>query len=179
MSWKKYKRYYVYTYLNSDNTPFYIGMGQNDRIQAKHLYVTFPGYNNVHVIDNLTKQEAWDLETELVEQYGLKCNGTGILENLRAGGKTSNSDWYHSEQAKQKISEGNNGKVRTEEHKKNYRKPKTKEHAENIRQANLGRKPDGRYEKISKTTKGRPWSQARRDAHNKKKLLKEQNNELA
>jgi len=170
MAWQEYKRYYVYTYLN-ENNPFYIGMGKEDRIQAKHLYVTFPGYDNVQVVDDLTKQQAWNLETKLIKRHGMKCNGTGILENLRAGGKTSNSDWHHSEQAKQKISEGNTGKVRTEEHKKNYSKPKTAEHAENIRQANIGRKPDSRYAKASATLKGKPWSQARRDAHNKKKQL--------
>jgi len=173
MSWKKYKRYYVYIYLE-DNVPFYVSKGKHNRIQVKHLYVTFPGYKNVKVTNNLTEQAAWDLETKLVEKYGLKCNGTGILENLRPGGRPSNSGWFHSEQAKQKISEGNKGKVRTEEHKKKYRKSKTKEHAENIRQANLGREPDGRYEKISKTTKGRPWTTARRDAQNRKNKLMEQ-----
>jgi len=172
MAWKKYKRYYVYTYLN-ENEPFYIGMGKEDRIQAKHIYVTFPGYENVQVVDDLTEQQAWDLETALIEQHGMKCNGTGILENLRAGGKTSNTGWYHSEQAKEKISAGNTGKVRTAEHKKNYSKPKTAEHAEKIRQANIGRPDDGRYKKAGDTLRGKPWSQARRDAQTRKQELKD------
>jgi len=171
--------HYVYMYL-ADDIPYYIGMGKGNRMTAYHLYVDVPALTEIAVIrSSMTKEDAWDLETKLVDHYGLACNNTGILKNLRRGGKTSNSDWYHSEQAKEKISAGNKGKVRTEAHKKNYRKPKTAEHAEKIRQANLGRKPDGRYAKASATLKGKPWSQARRDAQNMKKQLKVTTNDVA
>ena len=46
-----------------------------------------------------------------------------------------------------------------EEEKQKHRKPKTKEHAEKIRQANLGRKDDGRYNKIGKTMSLKRWYQ--------------------
>ena len=76
----------------------------------------------------------------------------------------------HSEQTRKQISIKNSGKIRTLEHKKNYSKPKTKDHSEKIRQANLGRKDDGRYIKISQTMKGRPWSEARRFAQQNKSI---------
>jgi len=148
--------HYVYIYLAND-TPYYIGMGKGNRMTAHHLYVDVPALTEIAVIGNMSKQDAWDFETKLVDHYGLACNNTGILKNLRRGGKTSNSDWYHSEQAKEKISAGNTGKVRTEAHKKNYRKPKTAKHAEKIRQANLGRKPDGRQLKGAIMTREYRW----------------------
>ena len=156
MSWKKYSGYYVYTYLK-DNIPYYVGMGINKRMVAPHLYVEVPSYDNIQVIDNLTQQEAWDIEIKLIEQYGRKCNGTGTLENLTKGGANQHSGWSHSEQAKKKISEGNKGKKRTPEQRNNYKKPKTREHAEKIRQANIGRKPDGRNIKIAEKMKLKRW----------------------
>jgi len=156
MSWKKYKGYYVYTYYR-DGVPYYVGMGTNNRMIAHHLYVDVPSFDDIIVVDDLTQQEAWDKEILLIEQYGRKCDNTGILENLTKGGANQHSGWNHSEQAKKKISKGNKGKKRTEEQKANYRKPKTKEHAEKIRQANLGRKPDGRHIKIAETMRRKRW----------------------
>lgn len=148
--------HYVYIYLEND-TPYYIGMGKGNRMIAHHLYVDVPELTEIAVIGNMTEQAAWDLETKLVDHYGLACNNTGILKNLRRGGKTSNSNWYHSEQAKEKISVGNKGKVRTAEQRKKYSKPKTAEHAEKIKQANLGRKPDGRQLKGAIKTREYRW----------------------
>jgi hypothetical protein len=61
------------------------------------------------------------------------------------------------EESKKKISQKNKGKVRSEQAKQNYRKPKTSEHAEKIRQANLGRPRDSRYEKISLAKQKQKW----------------------
>jgi hypothetical protein len=158
MSWQSLKKYYVYTYYTDDNIPYYIGMGQKRRVIDNHKYVTVPSWENIKVVDNLTLEQAQTLEIKLIEKYGMQCNDTGILENLQAGGKTQKSGWYHSEQAKNKIAQGNTGKVRTSEHRKNYSKPKSAEHAENIRRANLGRKnsPE-RNSKISDTLKQLKW----------------------
>jgi hypothetical protein len=168
MSWKNFTGYYVYTYLDENLKPYYVGMGCKNRVIAKHLYVNVPAFDKIIVEDNLTQQKAWDREIELIAQYGREHLGTGPLKNLTAGGPTQKSGWSQSLQAKQQISIKNTGKVRTLEHRKNYQKPKTAEHTEKIRQANLGRADDGRYEKISQTMKGRPWSPARREAHMKK-----------
>lgn len=166
-NWKKYNKHYVYTYLK-DGMPYYVGMGKDNRYRVEHLYVDVPAQENINVVDNLTEVQAWNLEIKLIAEHGRISNGTGILENLTNGGKTQKSGWNQSRQAKEAISEGNTGKIRTAEHKKNYSGPKSAEHANNIRLANLGRPDDGRNAKISATMKGRPWSQARRDAQNRK-----------
>jgi len=137
------KIYYVYQYLNENDNIYYIGKGSRNRYREKHLHVTVPDLNKIQFVDtDMTEDEAYYLEETLTRQYGLKINGTGILDNLQHGGRRAPSftGYKHTQAAKDKISAKNRGKVRTEEHKKNYRKPKTKEHAENIRKANLGRK---------------------------------------
>jgi len=170
MSWKNFTGYYVYTYLDENLTPYYVGMGCKNRVIAKHLYVTVPSFDKIIVEDNLMQQQAWDREIELIAQYGREHLGTGPLKNLTEGGPTQKSGWTHSTQTKEQISIKNTGKIRTLEHRKNYCKSKTIEHSEKIRQANLGRKDDGRYLKISQTMKGRPWSEARRLAQQNKNI---------
>ena len=190
MAWKQYQGFYVYTYFDGNNTPYYVGMGQKKRMIQKHLYVAVPVLENIKVIDKLTQQEAWDKEIELIAQYGREHLGTGPLKNLTPGGPTQKSGWAQSKEARLKISLGNSGKIRTEIHKQNYRKPKTAEHANKIRLANLGRKDDGRSkkgaatvdykiandaeyaervqamrQKQSKDRQGKPWGLARREAH--------------
>jgi hypothetical protein len=46
MSWKHLKGYYVYTYYEGE-TPYYVGMGMNNRVVHKHLYVTVPLFENI------------------------------------------------------------------------------------------------------------------------------------
>jgi hypothetical protein len=131
-------------------------------------------------------------KTLFFKKYGRKIDG-GILENIKLTRWVAQAGWKHSEEAKQRISEKNTGKIRSEQHKQNYRKPKTIEHSEKIRQANLGRKDDGRAQKAAATIayklendkeysekfwamkqqqsaerKGKPWSPARREAQMKK-----------
>jgi len=172
MSWKNFTGYYVYTYLDENSKPYYVGMGCKNRMIARHLYVTVPSFEHIVVEDGLTQQQAWDREIELIALYGREHLNTGPLKNLTEGGPTQKSGWAQSLQTKQQISIKNTGKIRTEEHKKNYRKLKSPEHIDKIRQANLGRVDDGRSAKISQTMKGRPWSEARRLAQ-QKKIIKE------
>ena len=160
MSWNKF---YVYQYVNDNGIPFYIGKGSKNRINESHSpRLDNPAPEYIQIIkNNLSEKEAFDLELQLIKQYGRKIDG-GILDNIKLSRWVAQSGWTHSEKTKQLISKKNTGKVRTEQHKQNYRKPKTAEHAEKIKQANLGRKDDGRYQKISQTMKGRPWSEARK-----------------
>ena len=84
----KVKKYYVYAYLREDNTPYYIGKGSNKRAWVKKRVIPKPTANDQIVIlnDNLTEQEALDLEVKLIKQYGRKDIGTGILRNKTDGG---------------------------------------------------------------------------------------------
>lgn len=157
--------FYVYQYITESGTPYYIGKGSGRRIHRHHTKTKLPPLERRIVIkDDLTNEEAKKLEGELITKYGRKLDG-GILDNIKINQWACYTGWTHSEETKRKISEGNKGKVRTEEHKANYRKPKTAEHAEKIRQANLGRPYDPvRSAKISATLKARH------------KALKEQSN---
>lgn len=176
MSWKNFIGYYVYTYLDENLKPYYVGMGCKNRVIAKHLYVSVPPFNKIIVEDNLTQIQAWDREIELIAQYGREHLGTGPLKNLTEGGPTQKSGWAHSSQTKKVISIKNTGKIRTLEHKENYSKPKTIEHANNIRQAvaDIWADPVYKEQRLAKIKekpfahKGKPWSLARREAHMKK-----------
>lgn len=176
MSWKNFKGCYVYTYLDENSTPYYVGMGCKNRVIAKHLYVIVPSFEKIIVEDSLTQQQAWDREIELIALYGREHLGTGSLKNLTEGGPTQKSGWSQSLKTKQQISIKNTGKIRTEQHKENYRKSKSIEHAANIRQAvaNMWADPIYKQKRLAKIKekpfahKGKPWSLARREAHMKK-----------
>jgi hypothetical protein len=182
MSWKNFTGYYVYTYLDENLKPYYVGMGCKKRVIAKHLYVSVPPFTNIVVEDNLTQQQAWDREIELIAQYGREHLGTGPLKNLTGGGPTQKSGWTHSPKTKEQISIKNTGKIRTLEHRENYRKPKTAEHSEKIKEVvqNLWNNPEYKEQRLAKIKeksfahKGKPWSPARREAYMKKQKIKVQ-----
>lgn len=155
MSWKTPKRYYVYTYLDSNGTPYYVGMGKGRRAVEKHIYVEVPEIINIIIQDDMTQEDAWKIETQLIEHYGMKCKNEGPLLNLQKGGKTQKSGWHHSTETKEQISKSLTGvKKKTTI---NYKKPKSAEHAEAIRQANIGRPDDGRYKKIGEKMSKKRW----------------------
>jgi hypothetical protein len=84
--------YYVYAYLREDSTPYYIGKGKGDRAydnsdHKKHgIYLPEDRSRIVILKEELSNQEALDLEARLIKQYGRKDLGTGILYNKTDGG---------------------------------------------------------------------------------------------
>lgn len=110
--------YYVYAYLNQKTgKPYYIGKGQGDRINAPHLNLNLPPKleNRVILQDNLSEEDAYNLEVQLIEQYGRKDIGTGILLNKTAGGTGGDTSAHReytpmSEETKRKLSEALKGK---------------------------------------------------------------------
>jgi inorganic triphosphatase YgiF len=156
MSWI---RFYVYQYIREDGTPFYIGKGSKNRINESHLpWVQIPPEEyRIIIKDDLNEKDAFDLELSLIKKYGRKCDG-GILENIKITRWVAQAGWKHSNEAKQKISEKNFGKIRTKEQREKYKKPKSASHRENIRLANIGRLPDiERNNKIKETMKNKKW----------------------
>lgn len=110
--------YYVYAYLNQKTgKPYYIGKGQGDRINAPHLNLNLPPDLNNRVIlqDKLSEEDACNLEIQLIEQYGRKDIGTGILLNKTAGGTGGDTSAYRaytpmSIESKQKLSKSLKGR---------------------------------------------------------------------
>lgn len=81
-----YNRFYVYHWLREDGTPYYIGKGQTNRaFDKRRSYI--PPRNRIKIVkDNLTEQQAFDLERKEILKYGRKDLGTGILRNKTEGG---------------------------------------------------------------------------------------------
>jgi hypothetical protein len=131
--------YYVYQYVREDQTPYYIGMGKDVRAWASHRRsngAEIKPKDNTRIqllTEQLTEQEAWDLEIELIAKYGLKSEG-GILVNMTYGGE-GGSPSQEMRDHMSRILTGRKKPPRTEEHRKKLSesskgvpKPRTKEH---------------------------------------------------
>jgi len=147
-------KFYVYKYVTNDGIPYYIGKGSGKRINQYHTKTQLPPPDRRIIIeDNLTNEQAKILEGQLISEYKRKLDG-GLLDNIKINQWACFTGWKHSDNAKEKISIGNRGKIRTPEQRENYKKPKSPEHIEKIRQANIGRPYDPvRSAKISNTLK--------------------------
>jgi len=84
-------RFYTYAYLRKgDRTPYYIGKGTGKRAYDRHTHrVKVPDDKDriIFLKENISEREAWDYEIEMIQFYGRKDLGTGILRNLSDGGE--------------------------------------------------------------------------------------------
>lgn len=119
----------MYAYLRkSDNTPYYIGKGKEYRAWDRKHSVSVPKDMSKIVLiqENLSDTDACLLEREMIQKWGRKDLGTGILLNRTDGG------------------EGPSGIKQTKKHRRNISialtgKPKSETHKENQRQSMLGK----------------------------------------
>lgn len=85
--------YYVYTHTTEDGIVFYVGEGKLDRYKSRshrpeewyNIVKANPNFVISIIKDNLTKEEAEDLERELIIKYGRSINNTGTLVNKSIG----------------------------------------------------------------------------------------------
>ena len=105
---------------------YYVGQGNYNRPYKPHPYrghkrnpcIKPKDKNQIVIIkDNLTEQEAKDLEIKLIAKHGRIDLGEGYLINKTDGGE-GNNGWIVSEETRRKLSEASKGKTHTEETRK-------------------------------------------------------------
>ena len=118
--------YYVYEYLRTDNTPYYIGKGRKNRAFTKQGHtVPLPSKDRIRfVAENLSADDAKNLEIELISKYGRKDIGTGILRNMTDGGEGSPGRVATPEQ-RRKLKEAREKQITTEETREKMRQAHT------------------------------------------------------
>ena len=89
--------YYVYQYLRTKDsdtaaagTPYYVGKGKGRRAWSKgnnEIQPPTDTSNVVIVAQNLTEAEAFELEKQLIANWGRIDLGTGVLRNQTDGGE--------------------------------------------------------------------------------------------
>lgn len=140
-------RFYVYAYLRkSDLTPYYIGKGTGSRAWAKEHNVKVPADESRIVIleNNLTNVGALAIERRMIQWYGRKDLGTGILRNLTDGGDGSYNT-VPSAKRKAAVIKSNQERVWLEESK------------EKLRKTNIGKTYSKETNAKKGTTKNQKW----------------------
>ncbi len=158
--------YYTYAYLREDKTPYYIGKGKEDRIYSKQKNIKPPKDKSriIFLKKNLTEEEAFKHEIYMIDVFGRKDLGTGILHNRTDGGEGS-SGCIPSEETKRKLSEVNKGKIVSEETRKKISetskgKTLSEEHIKKISEANKGHAvSEETKRKLSEAHKGNTLSE--------------------
>ena len=98
--------FYTYAYLREDGTPYYVGKGCNQRIHDWHGRITLPPKDRrVYLKQNLTEDEAYSHEVEMIAYYGRKDIGTGILRNCSNGGSGGDTGYLGSDEHRKLMRE--------------------------------------------------------------------------
>ena len=206
MSINENREFYVYEHIRLDNmTCFYVGKGKGDRIyelsRNKHHDNVSNKYGHVAVIikDNLTEEEAFELERERIEYYvftlgyGIDIKGyknienNEFLTNMTFGGEgvsgiklseevklkigKASKGRKLSEEAKRKISESCKGKQAGKNHHL-YGKHHSEETKLKISEANKGKltgKNNPMYGKQFSEEHKKKLSEAHKEYHRKKR----------
>ncbi len=129
---------YVYRHRRNDtNEVFYIGIGKRsrycskkDRNQYWNNIVNKVGFTPEIIANDLTRDEAVELEIFLIEIYGRKDKGLGPLVNMTNGGDSS---FEMSKETKEKIRQTKLG-----DKNPNYKKPLTDEAKLHLSKLNSG-----------------------------------------
>jgi len=160
--------YYTYAYLREDKTPYYIGKGQGNRIYKKGTGEVHPPKDKSRIIylkQNLTETEAFRHEIYMIDVFGRKDLGTGILHNRTDGGeglsgairsdetrrKIGDANKNPSEETRKRMSEASKG-----ENNPNYGKTASEETKKRMSVAHKNPSEEI-LKKLSENTKGTKW----------------------
>ena len=180
--------FYVYELQYPDGTPFYVGKGKGNRKNIHFMKCDTQNKFKQNIINkirrngedplsvvvepNLSEGRAFEIEISLINYYGRRDNGTGILSNLTDGGEGT-SGHKQSAEIVERVRQFNLGRKMSDETRKKLephweaRKgvPRTPEVCEKLRQANLGKKlSDEHSKKISTALTGIKLSKEHCDA---------------
>jgi hypothetical protein len=148
----------------TDNSVFYVGMGNLKRAYSKqrnrwwNIIVQKHDYIVEIYKDSLTREEAFELEIELINKYGRIDIKTGQLINQTNGGITVNN---MSEKSLLKKTKSLKSVKRTYEWRNKISlshkgREKSKEHRENIAKSRIGKKiPEHVKEKMRLSNKSK------------------------
>ena len=82
------KEYYTYAYLREDGTPYYIGKGHGYRINEMRHSIALPPKERRLILKHFNNEvDAFRHEIYMIDVFGRKDNGTGILRNRTDGGE--------------------------------------------------------------------------------------------
>jgi hypothetical protein len=111
--------YYTYAYLREDKTPYYIGKGKGKRIYSTCRRIKPPKDKSriIYLKQNLTEEQAFKHEIYMVDVFGRKDLGTGILYNMTNGGEGM-SGAIRSDEYRKKMSEAKKNHTVSEETKR-------------------------------------------------------------
>lgn len=163
-----YPIYSEYGDLKFDNLPIYIGKGKDWRLKEHLRKTNNPIFRNkikcwkrkgidpiiIKIRENLTEQEAWDLEKKYIATIGRLDQGKGPLLNLTDGGdgpagripwnKGKSTGWVPSDEARAKMSATHKGKPKSWETRARMSasskgKPKSDAHRASLSKAGKGK----------------------------------------
>lgn len=157
-------------------TPYYIGKGKNNRINEGHNVALPIKERRVMIAENLSEQDAFNLEIELIAKYGRKDLGTGILRNQTDGGDGASGNTHSEESLKKMRAQAKKRENKKKQEGWKYPKsarnaisemqkgvPKPKEWVDNVAAALNNRSKEEKTDwkaKISAANKGRKRSAA-------------------
>lgn len=185
---------YLHKKLNTEEI-FYVGISSNDddnflrsKSSARSKYwkniVNKYGYEIIIHLTNLTLDEAYEKEIELIKYYGRLDLKTGTLVNMSDGGEGCNNP---SEEHRKAISLGNKGKKLSQETKDKMSKAvtgrkATQETKDKMSLINKGKKLSEEHKAVF-NNKGRKHKQETKDKmsklHTGKKLSQETKDKLS
>ena len=174
--------YYTYAYLREDGTPYYIGKGKGDRAYSKRINEIKPPKDKNRILilkQNLIEEYAFKHERYMINVYGRKDLGTGILYNRTDGGEGA-SGAIRTEKHKKMISESKKGKCRSEEIKRKISDTKKGKKCSEETKLKIGEAMEGKTHseetkrKISESRKGMHFSEETKQKMREKALLREE-----